>query len=112
MLVVRNDPQAITRLFGTGLEEMDVVLTHARRGSSYNIVCIALREDDQTPLMIYKDVDSGNRWARPIEDFFALDDDSKPKWTWNRKADSIMEMIRSALKSYKLGRTDRTTGRK
>jgi len=104
MQIVRNDPKAITRLFGTGLEDMDVLITHRRRGTSYNIVCIALREDDQTPLMVYKDVDSGNRWARPVEEFFEMDEDGHLKWGWNRKADPIMEMIRSAIQSYNLGR--------
>lgn len=109
MLIVRNDPPAITRLFGTGLEEMDVFLTHVRRGTTYNIVCIALREDDQTPLMVYKDAETGNRWARPAEDFFATDDEGKPKWRWNKKADQIMGMIRSALKGYKLGRSEQSS---
>lgn len=107
MIAVRNDPMAITRLFGTGLEEMDVVLTHVKRGTSYNIVCIAIREEDHVPMMVYKDVDSGNRWTRPIAEFFSRNEDGSPKWRWNRKAERIMEMIQSALQAYELGRTSR-----
>ncbi len=107
MLIVRNDPMAITRLFGTGLEEMDVFLTHHKRGTTYNIVCIAIREDNETPLLVYKDSETGNRWARPVEDFFSLDENGKMKWGWNKKADKIMEMIQSALKGYQLGKSSK-----
>ena len=107
MQIVRNDPRAITRLFGTGLEDMDVLLTHVRRGSQYNIVCIAIRESDEVPLLIYKNAETGDRWARPVADFFSLREDGTRKWIWNRKADKIMSMIESALKSYNLGKSDR-----
>lgn len=107
MQIVRNDPPAITRMFGTGLEESEIVLTHVKRQTTYNIVCIAMKEDDKTPLMIYKDTETGNRWARPVTDFFEKDESGKPKWIWNTKANKIMEMIASAANSYRLGHEDR-----
>lgn len=106
MLIVRNDPPAITRLFGTGLEDTDMELTHVKRGTSYTLVCVALREQDQAPLLVYKDVEEGTRWTRPLVDIFSLDENGRPKWRWNKKADKIMELIRSALDSYYLGRGD------
>lgn len=95
MKMVNHDPKAITRLFGVGMEEMGLLLFHKKTGGAYNIVCVVIREHDLVPCMVYKSVEDGARWCRPLNEFF-----DKDRWAWNEKADRIMQMIQSALWAY------------
>ena len=100
MRIVEHDPLAITRLFGPGMEDMDFVLFHNKTGRAYNLVCIVIREQDLVPCLVYRSVEDGARWCRPLREFFAADSEGFLKWRWNEKAEKIMGMIHSALKAY------------
>lgn len=44
---------------------------HAATGKRYVVVGVALREDDLTPMVVYRPVANENlRWTRPLSEFF------------------------------------------
>ena len=96
--MVNHDPKSITRLFGPGLEESQLTLFHIKTGGAYKLMCVVIREHDLVPCLVYTSVEDSTRWCRPLSEFFA------GGWRWNEKADRIMEMIRSALEAYDVGR--------
>jgi len=42
------------------------------KGSLYRIMCLAIREEDMTEVVVYKSVDNGQIWTRPKRDFFGF----------------------------------------
>lgn len=42
---------------------------HVKSGVAYVAVCEALRESDQTPMMVYRCITTGKTWARPMSEF-------------------------------------------
>lgn len=39
------------------------------KGNAYIIVCVAMREHDMVPLVVYGCVESGKNWCRPLSEF-------------------------------------------
>lgn len=49
------------------------VYEHYKRGTRYTIVCLALREADLVPCVVYRANDvEAQTWIRPVDDFCAV----------------------------------------
>lgn len=45
------------------------VFRHKKSGGIYGVVCNATRESDGVLLVVYRNLETGDRWVRPAEEF-------------------------------------------
>lgn len=49
------------------------VYEHYKRGTRYTVICLALREADLVPCVVYRANDAeAQTWIRPVEDFCSM----------------------------------------
>ncbi len=45
------------------------IYRHKKTGGIYGVLCNATRESDGVLLVVYRNLDTGERWARPADEF-------------------------------------------
>jgi hypothetical protein len=45
------------------------VWRHVKTGGRYLVICMALEEASETPVVVYRDMEKGATWARPAREF-------------------------------------------
>lgn len=68
-----SGPHLWTTQQSTWLREMagatQEVYRHKKTGGIYGVICNATRESDGVLLVVYRNLDTGDRWARPADEF-------------------------------------------